>query len=98
MTMHSVYLKEHENPNGSSSGPGSWWTGLGAQPAGAYGESVCQLKSSCMEQQQPSFKDQERVEKGNTTHQFTIFPGKFLYFSSMLSLYSIKKEIYIYTH
>ncbi|KAM7499970.1 hypothetical protein LguiA_024384 [Lonicera macranthoides] len=75
MTMHSVYVKEHENPNGSSSGPGPWWTGLGSQPEGAYGGSVCQLKTTCTEQQQPSFKDQERVEKANTTHQFTIFPG-----------------------
>jgi nuclear transcription factor Y alpha len=64
MTMHSEYLKENDD-SGSNSGstsiaaPGPWWSGLG---------------TSMENQKQSSYKDQQRIEKVNATHQFTIFP------------------------
>ncbi|GMP98548.1 hypothetical protein CsSME_00046388 [Camellia sinensis var. sinensis] len=89
MTMHTVYLKEHEgivqNPTGQlSSGAVPWWGGIGSQSA--YAESFGQFKSSSMEHptsggQPTSTKHAEHatelgLEKGNTT-QFAIFPGNF---------------------
>lgn len=86
MTMHTVYLKEHEgivqNPTGQlSSGAVPWWGGIGSQSA--YAESFGQFKSSSMEHptsggQPTSTKHAEQptelgLEKGNTT-QFAIFP------------------------
>ncbi|KAF7149450.1 hypothetical protein RHSIM_Rhsim03G0063600 [Rhododendron simsii] len=87
MTMHALYLKEHEgivrNPIGQlPSAAVPWWSGIGSQST--YNEPFGQIKSSFLEHpnsggQLTANKRAERgteqgLEKGNTT-QFTIFPG-----------------------
>lgn len=100
MTMPALYLKEHEgvvrNPIGQlSSAAVPWWSGIGSQST--YNEPFGQIKSSFLEHpnsggQLTANKRAERgteqgLEKGNTT-QFTIFPGNFLAYATLMLVIS----------
>lgn len=88
MTMHGV-VQNHIGQLPSAAVP--WWSGIGSRST--YNEPFGQTKSSFLENpnsggQLTANKRSERgieqgMEKGNTT-QFTIFPGNFLTYATLM--------------
>ncbi|GFZ09249.1 hypothetical protein Acr_20g0010570 [Actinidia rufa] len=95
MTMHTVYLKEHDgivqNPTGQLP-PAAvpWWSERGSQSA--YTDFFVQFKTSFMEnpsggrQNKQAERDTEQgLEKGNTA-RFTIWQGNFFTCATIMAL------------